>query len=187
VLGVELQPELCRLSTELTRRAGLSGRVEFRAGDLLNYDWEATFDHFISLLVFLHVPDRAKVLAHCHKALKPGGRFFIEDFVARNALSAEESRLLKETVSAQTVSSTTAYLEALEQAGFTDLEVMEMDTPWHEWTQKRFEDFKAREKAHRAFYGEALFEDRLSFYQTIAGLFAGGNLGGVRITGRKKP
>ncbi|WP_282775331.1 methyltransferase domain-containing protein [Phaeodactylibacter xiamenensis] len=186
VLGVELQPELCRLSTELTRRAGLSDRVEFRAGDLLNYDWEGTFDHFISLLVFLHVPDRTKVLAHCHKALKPGGRFFIEDFVVRNPLSSGEARQLKETVSAQSVSNTEVYLQALEQAGFTDLEVVEMDTLWREWTKKRFDEFKDNQEAHRSFYGEALFENRLSFYQTIADLFAGGNLGGVRITGRKK-
>ncbi|MEQ8704731.1 MAG: methyltransferase domain-containing protein [Phaeodactylibacter sp.] len=186
VLGVELQSELCRLSTELTQRAGLAEQVAFRAGDLLNYDWEGTFDHFIALLVFLHVPDRQGVLAHCHKALKAGGQFFIEDFVLRNPLKAEEQQLLRERVSAQTVTSSEAYLEALSEAGFTDLSVVDMDQPWREWTRDRYRAFKADAVQNRAFFGAELFESRLSFYETVADLFAGGNIGGVRITGRKK-
>lgn len=35
-------------------------------------------------------------------------------------------------------------------------------------------------------HGEKLFNDRVHFYEVIDELFAGGNLGGVRITGRKK-
>jgi hypothetical protein len=35
-------------------------------------------------------------------------------------------------------------------------------------------------------HGEKLFNDRCGFYEVIDRLFAGGNLGGVRITGRKK-
>merc|ERR1719160_2325183 len=34
-------------------------------------------------------------------------------------------------------------------------------------------------------HGEKLFNDRVAFYEVIDELFAGGNLGGVRITGRK--
>jgi cyclopropane fatty-acyl-phospholipid synthase-like methyltransferase len=186
VLGVELQSELCRLSTELTRRTGLSDKVACRAGDLLNYDWEETFDHFISLLVFLHVPDRQRVLEHCYRALKPGGRFFIEDFVLRHPMDEQESTLLRDTVSAQTVTGPEPYLEALSKAGFTDLSVVDLDEPWRTWTQNRYYNFQAEAEAHRAFFGDRLFEDRLSFYKTIAGLFEGGHLGGIRITGRKK-
>jgi cyclopropane fatty-acyl-phospholipid synthase-like methyltransferase len=186
VLGVELQSELCRLSTELTRRTGLSDKVACRAGNLLNYDWEETFDHFISLLVFLHVPDRQRVLEHCHRALKPGGRFFIEDFVLRHPMEEQETALLRDTVSAQTVTGPEVYLEALSKAGFTDLSVVDLDESWGTWTQNRYHDFQAEAEQNRAFFGDQLFEDRLSFYQTIAGLFKGGNLGGIRITGRKK-
>lgn len=186
VLGVELQSEFCRLSTELTRRTGLSDKVACRAGNLLNYDWEETFDHFISLLVFLHVPDRQRVLEHCHRALKPGGRFFIEDFVLRHPMDEQETALLRDTVSAQTVTGPEAYLEALSKAGFTDLSVVDLDESWSAWTQNRYHEFQAEAEQHRAFFGDQLFEDRLFFYRAIAGLFEGGNLGGIRITGRKK-
>lgn len=185
VLGVELQPELCRLSTELTRRIGLDDKVAFKAGDFLDYTWEAEFDHFVSLLVFLHLPDRAQVLQHCYQALKPGGRFFIEDFVALNPFSAEEQQALQQQVSAVTVSSIEQYQQDLEAAGFTEVEIIPMTDVWGDWTKHRYESFKVEAAQHRGLFGNQLYEKRLSFYKTVADLFAGGNLGGARITGFK--
>ena len=185
VLGVELQPELCRLSTELTRRIGLSEQVAFKAGDFLDYEWDEVFDDFVSLLVFLHLPDRATVLDHCFRALKPGGQFFIEDFVALNPFSAAEDSLLRDQVSAVHVSSAAQYQKDLEAAGFTDIKRQDMSAAWRAWTQQRHDAFQAEASQHRALFGGPLYEKRLSFYKVIAGLFAGGNLGGVRITGQK--
>lgn len=185
VLGVELQPELARLATELTRRAGLSDKVSFQAGDCLRYDWENTFDHFISLLVFLHVPDRTAVLEHCHKAIKPGGRFFIEDFVLLQPLTEKEQHHLVQTVSAVSLSSPSDYLQNLADAGFTDIAATDMTELWKDWTRKRYEAFRAAEAEERPFFGDELYERRLAFYEVIAELFAGGNLGGIRIVGTK--
>jgi len=35
-------------------------------------------------------------------------------------------------------------------------------------------------------YGDQLYEQRLRFYQAIANLFENGNLGGLRISGKKR-
>ncbi|HKK80115.1 MAG TPA: methyltransferase domain-containing protein [Phaeodactylibacter sp.] len=185
VLGVELQPELCRLSTELTRRVGLAGRVDFKAGNFLDYEWDEVFDDFVSLLVFLHLPERSTVLDHCYRALKPDGQFFIEDFVALNPFSAEEKSQLRDRVSAVQVSSAAQYQQDLEAAGFIDVELQDMSDAWRVWTQQRHDSFQAEASKHRALFGDQLYEKRLSFYKVIADLFAGSNLGGVRITGRK--
>lgn len=185
VLGIELQPELCRLSTELTRRVGLSGKVTFKAGNFLDYEWGETFDHFVSLLVFLHLPEREAVLKHCFRALKPGGRFFIEDFVALGAFTEQEQAALNDQVSAVQVSTAEQYQQDLEAAGFTAVVVQPMTEPWQQWTQQRYDAFKAEAPQHRSLFGNPLYEKRLAFYQTIADLFAGGHLGGVRITGKK--
>lgn len=186
IVGVELQPELCRLATELTERVGLQDRVTFKAGDFLNYDWEADFDHFISLLVFLHVPDRRRALEHCYQALKPGGQFFIEDFVLLQPPTPSEQRVLKHTVSARSVTHPSAYEEDLRLAGFEVRQQQDMTAPWREWTKNRFQDFRANAEEHRAFFGEGLYNDRLAFYKVIAELFEGGHIGGLRITGAKK-
>ena len=185
VLGVELQPELCRLSTELTRRIGLSEQVAFKAGDFLDYEWDEVFDDFVSLLVFLHLPERKLVLDHCYRALKPGGQFFIEDFVALNPFLPAEKKLLRDRVSAVQVSSAERYRQDLEAAGFTEIKLQDMSEAWRVWTQQRRDAFQTEAAGHRALFGDQLYDERLSFYKVIAGLFAGGNLGGVRITGRK--
>jgi cyclopropane fatty-acyl-phospholipid synthase-like methyltransferase/ABC-type nitrate/sulfonate/bicarbonate transport system substrate-binding protein len=185
VLGVELQPELCRLSNELTRRVGLEGKIVFKAGDFLNYEWEAEFDHFVSLLVFLHLPDRARVLEHCYKSLKSGGRFFIEDFAEVHPFSASEQQALKEQVSAVNITTSEQYRQDLEAAGFTEVTIVPMTEAWRDWTQQRYESFKEEAAQQRDLFGDHLYEKRLAFYKTVADLFAGGNLGGVRITGYK--
>lgn len=84
---------------ELIWRVGFLDKVEFRVGDLLNYDWEGIFDYFIFFLVFLYVLDWIKVLVYCYKVLKFGGWFFIEDFVVCNFFSSGEVWQLKEMVS----------------------------------------------------------------------------------------
>ncbi|TXB62784.1 methyltransferase domain-containing protein [Phaeodactylibacter luteus] len=185
VLGVELQPELCRLGSELTQRAGLSDRVSFLAGDFLEYDWLEKFSHFISLLVFLHVPNRPEALRHASRSLVAGGSFFIEDFVLRGPLTAEEQALLTGTISGVAVTTEDAYLADLAAAGLSVGAVERMDELWADWTSRRRDDFKSEAEQHRAFFGAALYEERLAFYEAVARLFSGKRLGGVRIIGHK--
>ena len=54
-------------------------------------DW---FDHAISLLVNLHVPDRQALLTGMFTRLKPGGTFCIEDFAALSPPSPSEAATL---------------------------------------------------------------------------------------------
>lgn len=186
VLGIELQSELCRLSTELTHRVGLEDKVEFKAGDFLRYEWEEVFDHFVSLLVFLHIPDRKLALQHCNRALKEQGTFVIEDFVALGAFGPEEEQVLQQMVSAPSVTTAEAYEKDLKAAGFTDLKLQPMTDSWKSWTRSRYEQFKEESYRHRSLFGDQLYGQRLQFYRAIANLFENGNLGGLRISGRKR-
>ena len=58
-------------------------------------------------------------------------------------------------------------------------------SPWRAWTAARHELYLAAEEQTVALHGRELFEARVGFYRAIDALFAGGNLGGVRITGRR--
>ena len=107
VVGVEVQADLVDAAVALTARvASLDGRIRFACADFTSpeLDMHAVglpargADHVISLLVFLHIPDRPTVLARCYDALAPGGSFLIEDFVARGPFTAHEDNVLNDLV-----------------------------------------------------------------------------------------
>ena len=53
------------------------------------------------------------------------------------------------------------------------------------WTKARHELFASDPSATVALHGQALFDERRAFYRAIDQLFAGCNLGGARISGRR--
>lgn len=185
VVGVELQAELNRLADDLTRRTGLHDRVRFTTADFLAYQSEQPFDHFISLLVYLHLPDRMAALRKSFELLKPGGRFMIEDLVLLDELTGQEKHTLYHTVSAPSVSTVETYLHDLQAVGFTELEVTDMTPQWRPWTAERYQQFVAQEDFNRSFFGEKIFNNRAYFYRSIRDLFADGHIGGARILGRR--
>lgn len=196
VTGVEMQAALSEAATQLTARVGLSERVRFLTGDFVSLHQgqasdllqKGSFDHVISQLVFLHIPDRHNLLKATFECTKPGGTFYIEDFarVEGKAFTDVEARNLKNVVHAQTVTSTSEYFSALEEAGFVDIQTEDLSEGWATWSMARYQQYEASKDATVKMHGEVLFHDRLAFYKVIAELFDGGNLGGVRLTGRKR-
>ena len=74
VTALELQPDLNATAADLTRRCGLAPLVSHVAGDILDGPPVAGgYDAVISYLAILHIPDRARLFAECHRALRPGG------------------------------------------------------------------------------------------------------------------
>eukprot|EP00747_Dinoflagellata_sp_TGD_P184344 gnl/TRDRNA2_/TRDRNA2_39884_c0_seq1.p1 gnl/TRDRNA2_/TRDRNA2_39884_c0~~gnl/TRDRNA2_/TRDRNA2_39884_c0_seq1.p1 ORF type:complete len:368 (-),score=71.07 gnl/TRDRNA2_/TRDRNA2_39884_c0_seq1:32-1030(-) len=192
ITGVEIQEDLCTAGAELTARVpGLKEKVSFVTGDFASLVQqgkipEAGFDHFLSLLVFLHIPDRTSLLDACFKALKPGGTFVIEDFMAKpnQQFTEQEQHGLRNVVSAPTVTDGVQYAADLRAAGFVDIEVVDLSGIWQKWTKARHDLYvESREKTVQA-QGEDIYNARVKFYKVVDELFAG-NLGGCRITGRK--
>ena len=185
VTAIELQEPLNALAEELTQRVELDDQITYHTGSFLEYQAGTGFNHFLSLLVFLHIPDRRTVLHHCHRLLKPGGTFFIEDLVERRLFSKEEKHTLLTKVSAPSVSSQDAYEEDLRKAGFVDLRFTDMSEAWREWCYDRYHNFIAKEDFNRSFFGDKIYEQRSNFYHTICELFMQNKLGGLRVVGRK--
>jgi len=192
ITGVELQNDLNVAARDLTERVNLHNKVRFVTGDFVSC-YQANdpllrvgFDHMISMLVILHVPDRQALLKASYDSLKPGATFLIEDFARMGGpFTEKEASDLKNVVSAHTVTSPAEYVASLEEAGFVDVEVVDLSEPWRKWTKARHESYRESKEETIKMHGEKLFNDRVAFYEVIDELFAGGNLGGVRITGRK--
>lgn len=192
ITGVELQKDICDAGEELTQRVpGLAERVSFKVGDIVEMAQSgqlppASFDHFMSLLVFLHIPDRTALLKACFDSVRPGGTFIIEDFAAKPGadFTEQEKKWLLDVVSAPNVSTIDKYIADLEAEGFVDVEAVDVSAIWTKWTKARHDLYvESREQTVKT-QGEAIYNSRVAFYKVVDNLFAG-NLGGVRITGRK--
>lgn len=192
ITGVELQEDICLAGRELTARIpGLAERVSFHVGDFISLVQKGSlpresFDHFLSLLVFLHIPDRQALLKACFDMVKPGGTFLIEDFAAKPGLdfTAREQSHLLDVVSAPNVSTIEKYCADLENAGFVDVEAVDLSDIWQKWTKARHDLYVESKDETIRTQGEAIFNSRVKFYKVVDELFEG-NLGGVRISGWK--
>lgn len=185
VTALEVQPELNELAEELTYRLGLSEHITYITGDFMTVDLPAGFDHFISLLVFLHLEDRPAALRKSARLLKAGGSFVIEDLILRTERpSSDKWRQLHQTLSAPALTDVATYRRELEGAGFVGLESSDLTQDWTQWTDERYQAFVKDEHSHKRLFGQQVYQQRAHFYRTVRDLFAEGVLGGVRFLGR---
>lgn len=186
ITAVELQEDLHKMAIELTQRVGLSEQINYIAGDVLHIDLEKEkFDHFVSWLVFLHVPDKEKLFSNCFNALKSGGTFLIEDMVELYPFTDKEKDILHNMIFAPYVPDVDTYLSYLENAGFINIEFTDVSEVWTEWVNTRYRKHAENKEENTLLYGDAVFSSRNNLYEETAKLFNSGNLGGMRITGQK--
>lgn len=61
----------------------------------------------------------------------------------------------------------------------------DMTALWAKWTAARSKEYLANEAHAVSLHGRSTFESRSQFYLAIDELFAGGRVGGMRLTGRR--
>lgn len=187
VTALELQPDLDAVARDLTLRCGLGAQVSHVEGNILEIDVAAghlgaSFDAMMSMLCILHIPDRSRLFEQCAASLVPGARVFIEDFYERGRFSIDEQALLGHEVSCPYLPTLDAYVGHLEAAGFTDVEAIDMTEDWTDYVHQRHLGFRASQAELVDRYNLDTFAALDRFYDAVASLFAGGNLGGVRLT-----
>ncbi|MBL37183.1 MAG: hypothetical protein CMP07_02120 [Xanthomonadales bacterium] len=185
VTAIELQRELHTSASRLTLRCGLEQRVEHLHGDFLQALLPvAGFDALVSWLTFLHIPNKALLLERCRSVLKAGGLIYIEDFFQRGPLTAPERESLERDVYCTALPTADEYRREMENAGFTDVELVDMSADWTAFVANRRRRFAADRVRFVHLHGPATFGKLDAFYQAIQALFEGGNLGGIRIMAR---
>ena len=70
--------------------------------------------------------------------------------------------------------------------GFVDIVFEERTEPWTEFVDDRFRKFEAGRERFVRVHSQATYDSLHHFYSAMRTLFSGGNLGGVRISARKK-
>ena len=186
VTGVELQKELCDIAIGLTAETALSEKVSFINKDILEHDFqEIEYDAWVSYLVFLHIKDRTNLFKICASGLKNEGRFYIEDYYQKHPFSYQEKESLDQVVACPYLPDKAQYIEDLENAGFKDIQFEDVTDKWSHFVKNRVLRFDENKNRHTNIHGPELTNHLETFYQTVSNLFQGGNLGGVKISGRK--
>lgn len=184
VTALELQPQLHALGVELTRRAGLAGKVTHLLGDALSHPLPAV-DAVVSFLAIVHIPERPRLLARLAQALRPGGGCYIEDLCQRGPLSPQDRSELRTIVHANTLTSLDAYASELRGAGFGAVTATDLTPDWAPFAGERLAAWRADRAAYAAVHGDGAWAAQELFYATIARLYAGGGLGGARLVARR--
>lgn len=86
VVGLDLVEEYCRTADMLTDRVGLSDRVTFRQGDVLDMPFdEGSFDVVWSQHMTMNIENKMRLFREVRRVLRPGGRFVIYEICAGSA------------------------------------------------------------------------------------------------------
>jgi cyclopropane fatty-acyl-phospholipid synthase-like methyltransferase len=188
IVALELQRDLHDTAVALTRRCGLENAVYHVCGDVLGPlpSW-APFDSIVSLLVFLHISDLRRLFSVCRRLLGDDGRIFIEDFVLRRKPSPSQLDELQMKVACPDLRSLPAYTAEIQRAGFFVNAFTDMSARWTDFTRQRAAAFRDDRRRHVSVHGEEITNGLDDFYSTVAGLFAAGVVGGVRIDALSRP
>lgn len=125
VIGVDMTPAMVEKARGNAERHGYQN-VEFRLGEIENLPVaDNSVDVIISNCVINLSVDKPKVFREAYRALKPGGRLAVSDLVLTKELPAS----IKDSVEAYVgcvagASLVEDYLQAIRDAGFSDIEVV---------------------------------------------------------------
>lgn len=183
VTALELQPDLNQVAASLTARCGLQADVSHMVGDVTAGDAPAqTFTGLMSMLCFLHIPDRSTLFRECAAALTSGAGMFIDDYYEREPLTDHDRALLAEKVYCPYLPTREQYVADVEGAGFTAVQVVDKTSDWTAFVVDRLAKFRAGSADLSARYGDATVAELDDFYSAVVELFTSGRLGGLRLT-----
>jgi ubiquinone/menaquinone biosynthesis C-methylase UbiE len=183
VVALELNAGRAAGALRLTRLVGLQRRIRVVRGDATRLPFgPRRFEACVSQEAFLHIEDKAAVLAEAHRVLIDGGRLAFTDWVARAGLGDGERRRLREWMAATTLQTLDTYRALLGAAGFGAVTVEDLADEWRAVLRARLEMFRAMRDDTVARLGEARYQEYDQLNAFFVGLIEAGKLGGGRFS-----
>jgi SAM-dependent methyltransferase len=126
VIGVDMTPEMIE-KARANAQKGRFRNVEFRLGEIENLPCaDRSVDVVVSNCVINLSPDKKRVFREAFRVLRPGGRLMVSDIVLLRPLPSVVQRSVAAYVGCLSGALLkSAYLKAIRDAGFCDVEVLE--------------------------------------------------------------
>ena len=177
--GIDLNAGRIAGAHRLTRLCGLERVVRFVRGDATALPFrQGVFDACVSQEAWLHIEDKAAVVAECRRVLRPGGRLAFTDWIAHPRLADGERARLREWMAATTVQTLHGYRGLLAQSGFTGIEAEDRSASWARVLRQRLQMFRSLREDTVARFGQARYDEYDQLYVFFVGLVERGKLGG---------
>ena len=189
VLGIEVQSDLHNTAIALTKRTNLSNKVTHMGGDFLQlgqYLSMSKYDAIVSWLTILHFQNQDAVFNLSMNLLRPGGKFYAQDFVTdEDGLNVRERTLLSKEVFCNGLLSKDQYKNALHSCGFRNIAIEDVTSDWAKFTMSRAIEWRRNKEDLIQLHGNETWEKLDKFYSVIQELFEGTRLRGVIVIAEK--
>ena len=182
ITAIELQSDQNNLAKDLTKKCGLSNKVNHICGDILDYDFKnQTFDAVVSWLTLYHIDNHEILLKKLFDLLNPNGFFYTEDITSRINLSDADLKEIKKEIYGIHLPYFDKYISNLEQNGFKLIFSEDMSSSWTDFTKERIKKYNSEKERNIRVHGKEVYDSLNSFYNFVGQYFSNGKLGGIRV------
>jgi len=186
ITAIELQSDQNNLAKDLTKKCGLSNKVNHICGDILDYDFKnQTFDVVVSWLTLYHIANHEILLKKLFDLLNPNGFFYTEDITSRINLSDADRKEIKKEIYGIHLPYFDKYISNLEQNGFKLIFSEDMSSSWTDFTKERIKKYNSEKERNIRVHGKEVYDNLNSFYNFVGQYFSNGKLGGIRVIAKK--
>lgn len=181
VVGVDFTESRVRGAEKLTALVNLQERVTYVLGDASTMEFAPeSFDAAVGQEAFVHIPDKAGLMASSHRVLKPGAGLAFTDLIAHAKLTDADRERIEEVMHFNNIASQEQYRELLEGAGFRDVTNEDLSAEWRVILLDRLEMFKSLEAETVRIFGPERHHTFIEAYTFFLHLIDTGSMGGAR-------
>ena len=186
VTAIELQSDQNNLASDLTKRCGLTDKVNHICGDILDYDFkDQKFDAVVSWLTLYHISDHQILLKKLYDLLNPNGFFYTEDITSRINLNKADLKDIEKEIYGKHLPYFDKYISNLEHNGFELIFSEDMSSSWTDFTKERIKKYNSEKERNIRVHGKEVYDNLNSFYNFVGQYFSNGKLGGIRVIAKK--
>jgi len=186
ITAIELQSDQNNLAKDLTKKCGLSNKINHICADILDYDFKnQTFDAVVSWLTLYHIANHEILLKKLFDLLNPNGFFYTEDITSRINLSDADLKEIKKEIYGIHLPYFDNYISNLEQNGFKLIFSEDMSSSWTDFTKERIKKYNSEKERNIRVHGKEVYDSLYLFYNFVGQYFSNGKLGGIRVIAKK--
>ena len=133
VIGIDVEDPVCEAANRRAKAAGFDHKIEILKVNPGPFPFnESTFDIVFSKDSIIHIPDKAEMAKQAFRVLKPGGKFAASDWLISHEgpPSPQMADYIKEEGLDFAMASPKTYFQAMQNAGFIDVELVNRNT-WY--------------------------------------------------------